>query len=220
MLLKRVLRRAIHDFRLYILRDSFLRELRRWTRENADSTLRLNYPLNSNCTVWDVGGYKGDFAQAVYERFGCEVMVFEPMPSFFTILNKRFAGNAKIKLFPYGLADTSGVFEMYDLEDGSSFYRRTSQKKVEAKLRQVAQVIDETNGEIALIKINIEGGEYNLLPALIKHGIERFRFVQVQFHDFIPGAATMRDSIRATLSLTHREMWCYDFVWESWERKS
>jgi hypothetical protein len=67
------------------------------------------------------------------------------------------------------------------------------------------------------MKINIEGGEFDLLPAAIDSGlIERIKFIQVQFHQFIPNAIENRLQIHKALEKSHRQMWCYDFVWESW----
>jgi hypothetical protein len=42
---------------------------------------------------------------------------------------------------------------------------------------------------------------------------------QIQFHDFIDDAASMRDKIIDALSKTHKRSWCYTFVWENWRNK-
>jgi len=61
-------------YKLYILRDELALELKRWFKNRGDETLRLDYPeLNENSVVFDLGGYKGDFAQAINEKYGCTV---------------------------------------------------------------------------------------------------------------------------------------------------
>jgi hypothetical protein len=73
---------------------------------------------------------------------------------------------------------------------------------------------------VDLVKINIEGGEYDLLDHLIAEGlIERIRDVQVQFHDFVPGAEARRAAIRHGLEATHVVTYDEPFVWENWRRK-
>lgn len=52
----------------WLIRDSFQREVRRWFRDKGDSTLRLDYPLNADSIVLDVGGYKGDFSALIHEK--------------------------------------------------------------------------------------------------------------------------------------------------------
>ena len=86
-------------------------------------------------------------------------------------------------------------------------------------MRSIDNVLADLDLEqIDLIKINIEGGEYELLPAILKSGfIDRIKYIQVQFHNFITGADNKREQIRHELEKTHSEMWNYDFVWESWE---
>lgn len=73
---------------------------------------------------------------------------------------------------------------------------------------------------IDLVKIDIEGGEYDVLPQLIETGlISRIRFLQIQFHRFVDGAVQKRENLREHLRKTHTESWCYPFIWESWEAK-
>lgn len=64
-----------------LIQNSFQREVRRWFRDKGDSTLRLDYPLDAESIVLDVGGYKGDFTALIHEKFNCRVFVFEPLQS-------------------------------------------------------------------------------------------------------------------------------------------
>ncbi len=74
--------------------------------------------------------------------------------------------------------------------------------------------------QVALLKINIEGGEYDLLERLLETGlVGQFQHLQVQFHRFVPDAEKRRDFIRTGLAHSHEERWCYPWVWESWTLK-
>ena len=220
-LLRGVRSRLEHFWRLYVLRDQFYRTVTKWFADDGDATLRLDYPLDASSVVFDVGGYRGDFADAIFKRFGCRVFIFEPVSDFYQRCLERFRGNDAIKCLNYGLARTTGFFQIHLAEDGSSFELDSGSGLAEtAQSRSITEVVDELGvGVIDLIKINIEGGEFDLLPAMIDSGlVKRTRHIQVQFHNFIDGAQAARDSIRRSLALTHREKWCYPFVWESWER--
>ena len=75
-------------------------------------------------------------------------------------------------------------------------------------------------GEIDLMKINIEGGEYEFLEYLLDTGLAvKIKNVQVQFHDFVPNAETRTKSIQERLSQTHSLTYQYEFVWENWRVK-
>lgn len=203
-----------------VLRDPFLLAVKRWFRDNGDNTLRLVYSLNSDSVVWDVGGYHGDFAAQINQRYSCQVFVFEPMPAFYSQCAARFDGKEHIKCLKFGLSDKAGWFDISDNADASSFVRGNGAGE-QAELRPVIEMFDELGVScVDLLKINIEGGEFEVLPALIHAGlIERVRYIQVQFHNFVPGATAKRDAIRTALAKTHVEMWNYPFVWESWELK-
>ncbi|MFN4278858.1 FkbM family methyltransferase [Thermosynechococcus sp.] len=206
-----------------LIHNSFQREVRRWFRDKGDSTLRLDYPLDPDSIVLDVGGYKGDFAALIHEKFNCRVFIFEPVSTFYHICQERFAGNQKITNLNYGLSDTSKVSQIYIAEDASSFYERTSKaSKAVAELRDCAVVFKELAIEkVDLMKINIEGGEYDLLQKLIDSAlVENIRYLQIQFHNFVENSEQKRQDLRSQLTRTHIEMWNYEFVWESWRLKS
>ena len=72
-----------------------------------------------------------------------------------------------------------------------------------------------------LAKLNIEGGEYALLRRLIDtRRIEKFQYLQIQFHLNVPDAKKQYRKLAERLQQTHRLQWRYPFVWESWERRN
>jgi FkbM family methyltransferase len=208
---------------LLLMGDPFAHAVRRWFRDDGEKLLRLNYPLTDQSVVFDVGGYKGEWASSVNEKFKCRVYVFEPMPRFAKSLKSQFSDNRMIEVFDYGLGAVDGVFELTDAADRSSAFRKSrSANTVTVKCRGLdARLLDSLGvSKIDLIKINIEGAEYALLMHIIDSGlINRINYLQIQFHDFVPDAENMRSKIRDALSRTHRENWCYEFVWESWQRR-
>lgn len=207
-------------YRLHVLRDPFLREVRRWFKDRGDQTLRLDYPLTSESLVIDVGAYRGDFANAIYQRFGCRVLLFEPVVEFYAHCVERFRAIPRIEVYEYGLGAKDASLPIEVKGDGSSFVHLHAPQRW-ASIRCADRVFGELAlDQIDLMKINIEGGEYDLLELLISSGwIRRIRFLQIQFHDFFPEAAMRREAIREKLSASHKEMWNYKFVWESWAAK-
>ena len=212
--------RLVYLYRLYVIRNPFQVNVKRWFADRGDETLRLNYPLDKQSIVFDVGGYLGDYAQAIHRKFGCRVYLFEPVPKFYDQCVSRFSGNPSITCFNYGLSSTSGFFSINLNNNESSFKKAddTGVKEV-AEVRAFPSVVTELGLEnIDLIKMNIEGGEFDLLPSILTSGlIGKVKYIQVQFHDFQADAAVARTRIRSALQKTHREMWNYEFVWESWE---
>jgi len=200
-------------------------EVARWFKDKGDQTLRLDYPLlDSNSIVFDVGGYVGDFANKIHQKYDCKVYIFEPHPKFFKKCVKRFKNNEKIIPLNFGLAHKTGKFRISDSADSSSLYKpeKTGKKVISCEIRGFFEVIEEFEVSfVDLMKVNIEGGEYSLLEHIID--TKRVNVVseyQIQFHDFIDNAVKRRDGIVEGLVTTHERTWCYGFVWENWKSKS
>lgn len=209
-------------YRRHIKREPFLIEVERWFSDRGDETLRLNYPLNAQSIVFDIGGYLGDFAAEIHKRYGCTVYIFEPVAEFHRQCVARFLGNPKIVCLNYGLSSSDGFFNIGLADNASSFDSPHATGAVQrVEVRSVVNCIKELEiVQIDLMKINIEGGEFDVIPALITSGdISRIRHLQVQFHNFIDKAVSRRELIRNDLAQTHDEAWNYEFVWESWSRK-
>lgn len=197
---------------------------KRWSKLRGDETLRLNYPLGPDSVVFDLGGYHGDFSQAIHARYGCTVYLFEPVRAYYDHCVARFQDSPRIHCFNFGLGDGNGTFAISTAEDGSSLYLDAPEQPdaTQAEIRDFHEfVLEQGVKHIDLIKINIEGGEYDVLPRMIRCGfIERIDHLQIQFHDFIPDAPRKRDAIRHEFERTHEEAWCFKFVWESWRRRA
>jgi FkbM family methyltransferase len=190
-----------------------------WVADRGDETRRLDYPLDSGAVVLDVGGYEGRWAERVLERFGCAVHVFEPVPEYAAAIEARLAPRGLARVHRFGLSGTTGEVDFVLSADGSSALRRGGERR-RVRMRAAAEVFGELGlEEVRLMKVNIEGGEYELLEHLLDRGLMPcIVHLQVQFHDFVPRARERMRAIQRRLEATHRLDWQYPFVWESWSR--
>ena len=91
---------------------------------DGDATLRLDYPLAHDSIVFDLGGFKGQWASDIYSRYRSKIYVFEFVPAFAEKIRKRFTGNPDIVVYPYGLgtekveADVQASFPKARTEGG------------------------------------------------------------------------------------------------------
>lgn len=190
-----------------------------WFRDNGDETLRLRYPLSENSVVFDVGGYLGKWSNKIVERYNPRVYIFEPVPEYFSKIKFRFKDNPKVSAFNFGLSNrTSNEIISID-KDSSSVHKKTN-KQATIKIEDITAFISKNKiKRINLIKINIEGGEYDLLKGMIDSGsIKKCDDIQIQFHNFYPCAKKLREEIRKALAKTHFLTYDYPFVWENWRR--
>lgn len=190
-----------------------------WFLANGDETLRLQYKdLNHESIVFDLGGYKGQWSSDIFARYCCEIYCFEPVREFATAIEEKFLRNPKIHVFPYGLAEQTKSATISNSADGSSIFTGNGQENIQ--LIKASTFFKENNiKKIDLIKINIEGGEYDLLDHLIESGsIAMINNLQIQFHNFFPEAKHRMQAIQTNLSRTHAITWQYEFVWENWKK--
>lgn len=171
--------------------------------------LRYEYELNPQSTVIDLGAYQGEWANEIHSRYGCQVTVVEPTEyirayQHGTIINKA-AGAHNGKMSFGGRCYYSSIFE-----DGDHEYECFD-----------VNPFLESYPHIALLKINIEGAEYDLLNHIISAGLhKRISNLQVQFHQIegLPYQHWYKE-IREKLLLTHKLTWHYPYCWENWQLK-
>lgn len=188
-----------------------------WLDVDGDNTLRMDYKLDPSSIVFDVGGYLGDWTAKVFDKFGCEIYVFEPVSRFYEELIARFAGNSKIHLFNFGLAGKSRTEQIALLADSASVFKQDSSSE-QIKLVDISEFLaDHGIKKIDMMEINIEGGEYELLERMIDTGVIKLvQDMQIQFHDFIDNAEDRMLRIQKRLRETHYTTFHYKFIWENW----
>ena len=191
-----------------------------WIQDRGDDTLRLDYDLTPDSLVWDVGAYLGDWTQAISSRYKCRVDSFEPVPDSFEALSRRVTTHVKTWCYNIGLADYTASVCISVNKDRSSTIE-------EKGIRVWCEMIDVfefwrqiQSPPIDLMKINVEGGEYKIIPRMIETGmIEHVKDLQVQFHLVNTESPERYEKIAEELSKTHTCTWRYPFVWENWRLK-
>lgn len=191
-----------------------------WHAIHGDKTLRLRYDLNHKSVVFDLGGYEGQWASDIYGMYQSRIFIFEPYPEYYENIVKRFKHNQDIDVFKFGLSSKDENISLSADADASSVYKKSDQG-VTGKLKNVDDFLNVNKiSHIHLMKINIEGGEYDLLENLISTGrIANIDNLQIQFHDFVPDAEMRMKKIQQGLKKTHKVTYQYPFVWENWQIK-
>ena len=198
-----IIRKIIGRLRQSIFPTDRDRELERWWADGGDEGLRYDYNLKSDSLVIDLGGYKGQWASDMYARYNCRVLVFEPVKSFADNIERRFKNNPRIEVFCLALGKSRRQEIIAVSADGSSVFRDAPDKET-IQFEDVAVFIAEHNiDDIGLMKVNIEGGEYELMPRLFESGlVKRIKHIQIQFHDVESGSETRMKEICNELSKT------------------
>lgn len=207
--------RSIDSARRQIIRD--------WKQQEGETKLRYTYTLDEQATVFDLGGYQGDFASEIYARYRAKVLVFEPHPVYAGHISRRFEKNPEVEVYPFGLGARDEVLLLgTEGESSSTLMIGDKNKAVEAEIKNAKSFLElHEVRKIDLLKINIEGGEYELLEHLLKEDlIGRIENLQIQFHHFVPDAVSRMKAIKKALAETHELTYEFEFLWENWQKKN
>jgi len=211
----------MHRIASYLERSTEDAEMARWFADGGDKTLRLFYDrLNQNALVYDVGGYEGQWASDMYSIYRCHIHVFEPVPSFAENMRKRFVQNSDIVVHDFALSDVTRLSEMKVDKNRSSFFQ-PGDGLIEVRSICAGDFLRKQDITfIDLMKVNIEGSEYDLLEHLIDTGwVNKIGNIQIQFHPFVQNAQRRMRDIQQKLQITHELSYQYLFVWENWRLK-
>jgi hypothetical protein len=146
------------------------------------------------------------------QRFpGVDVEVFEAVVEFAAkILGAR----------AYGLLDRDCRLPVKVAGDASGAFGAVASAAVTGSVEcEFRDVVSEMGGRfVDVMKLNVEGGEYDILDRMLATGVMRqVGSLLVQFHGFVPGAERRRQGIIEGLAGTHVRRWCEPWVWERWD---
>lgn len=189
-----------------------------------DDYERVDYPLDQNSIVFDVGGFVGNWAQQIWDKYHCRIHIFEPVQEHVDILRRKFEGDAcrsSITIHNVGLSNVDEQLNINVAGDRSSVFMANDGDRIETiQLVGAVEYIEKLGiRRINLMKINIEGGEYQLLERLISTDfIKNIDDIQVQFHTFTPDMEQMCNLMRIELAKTHHLTYQFIPWWENWRR--
>jgi FkbM family methyltransferase len=180
------------------------------------------FPIGPGCVVIDVGAYVGEWTAAISDRYTPTIFAFEPTSEGTGELDRVAAVRPNVHVLRYGLGRRDEVVSFALAGPGSSAFEAAGAYGVsEERLRDVVGVFDELGlDHVDLMKVNIEGGEFDLFERLIE--ADRLRAIDlllIQFHEWHPDAYRRRRRIRGHLAESHEEIWDFPWIFECWRRR-
>lgn len=210
-------------YHAYVLKDPAALIARDYLNKNRQMDYRHRFVFEPNPIIFDCGGHNGDWTfkmSKMYSDMNPNIYVFEIVGSFVGHLKRRFKSNSGIHVFGFGLGAEDKTIEFSVSDIATSVYSKEPRSETEfGKIRDVVDFLNEYSiRKIDLLKMNIEGGEYELLDRLITSGaIRKCKNIQIQFHNYGEWSVLKRDQLKSELRKTH--ICTYDFEWtfEGWQ---
>jgi FkbM family methyltransferase len=193
---------------------------RQYLKEDPNEMKVVTFPsLNPASLVVDVGGYTGDWAQRIYSRYSCHIDIYEPHPILSRRAKANFEPNKKVRVFEIGLSNINGMTELFGDDRGASLVKDRLRESHIVNIFKASEIFNRRyESGIDLLKLNVEGAEYKILPDLIKnYDMRKINDILIQFHRNSPDYNSQRDKIWAGLSITHSPVFNYDYIFEHWK---
>ena len=108
----------------------------------------------------DIGGYHGEATRWVRKMYDSFCVIYEPNPEWFKMCLEEFKYDWKVKVFPYALGKGNRVAFLSQQDDGSNIY---SLEGIQIQVKDANEVL---KFKPTVIKMNIEGAEYEVLETL------------------------------------------------------
>ena len=152
------------------------------------------FNLNKNSLIIDIGANQGEVSQYFLDQFSCKIEAYEPNPHAFEKLSNRFRYNNNVKCYNKGVSTNHSNRKLYHHKDydinnlvyshASSFLN--NKENVDVNNYTLVETISinyllDKHKFIDLIKIDIEGYEYKILPDLIKNK-NKIKYVLCELH--------------------------------------
>ena len=189
---------------------------------DGGNSLLLDMPVTTGSYVIDGGGYQGEWTSGMITRYGCKSQVFEPVPAFAESCKTCFKHNSLVQIHQVALGCADRKIALNFFENGTSEFRfnASPDQQIDADVVDIARIFDYIAGRVACLKLNIEGGEYDVLERMLQtHNVDLCDSLLIQFHRQPEGYEERYKNIITALHNTHIHSWCYEMVWEKWVRK-
>lgn len=143
-------------------------------------------PLTKDSVVVDAGAHRGEFSAEIIRRFGCRCHLVEANPRLVETL--MMARAESITTAALGGRDGRGMLHVSENPEASSLFDAgAATTSVEVETISLATLMRRLGlTRIDLLKLDIEGAEFDLIAATPDQILQRINQITVEFHDFKP----------------------------------
>lgn len=151
-----------------------------------------HFDIKKGDVVIDLGANVGEVSEYFLSK-GAHVYAYEPNPYAFDVLTQRLSANDNIKIFQKAVSDAKGKSHLYLHQEhaasevtyaqGSSLEQdkeNVCQDSIEVEVEDIKEILKAFD-HIALLKIDIEGGEYRIIDDILEN-ISKIDFVLLELH--------------------------------------
>ena len=178
----------------------------------------FDWPIKPESTVVECGAFHGRWALEIMQRANPTLHMFEPQMWLEPELKSTFKGWSKAYVHMYGLGTETRQARLWEVgNDGATFVNNTDARD-EGQVFDIREIgitfYDLGLNAIDLMLINIEGGEYTLIPHMFAKQIFP-KWLMVQMHLKFGDEHDLCQKIEQH----YKMLWDYGSILRAWERR-
>ncbi len=197
-----------------------LTDTSRWFLLNKEKS-KYSMHLKQGGLILDIGSFLGDYTSLVQKRNPQLIFwLFEPIAYHFNVCRDKFKDNENVTVYQHAVSADGRSLKMQLNGLRSKHQPSIFADGLSVPSRSIQEIFDSVK-EVELMKMNIEGMEYECLEQLIRtKSLSKSKYLLIQFHNFEADSQNRRDAIRESLEIDYTYIFKFDWMWELWARKS
>lgn len=178
----------------YVLQGKYIivnqiKKDKQWLGNSYGGFYVANGSLSINSIVYSIGiGEDVSFDLDIIEKYNCKIFAYDPTPKSVNWVNKNISNN-NFNFFPTGISQEKGSRLFYLPKDNKhvsgsleKIFTVNEEMAVELEFDTLKnQMIKNNHKKIDLLKMDIEGSEYDVIDSILNEKIEIDQIL-VEFH--------------------------------------
>ena len=191
----------------------------KWFLFNRDKLI-FDIKLKQEGLVLDIGSYLGEYTKRVLGKNPkMTFWLYEPIPSYFNACVNKFINRENVVVYQTAVSADGRDFQMQIDGLRSRQGSNTSSEGVPVDSVSIQEIFDSVS-EIELLKMNIEGMEYECLEQLVRtNTLIKAKFLLIQFHNCEKDSQERRNALRMAIARDFNNIYTFEWIWELWIRK-
>ncbi len=204
---------------LKLLTKDGLTDASKWFLLNREK-LKYDIDLKAGGIVLDIGAYKGQYTKKMLAKNKDMVFwLYEPIAAYFQICQNLFLDEKSITIYQAAVSANGRDFQMEIDGLRSRHSPGNLADSVSTTSIDIQNIFDSAK-EFELLKMNIEGMEYECLEKLINtNSLIKAKYLLIQFHNFEDQSPYKLEKIHENINKDFTNIWKYEWTWELWKRK-
>jgi FkbM family methyltransferase len=183
--------------------------------------LKYSLDLAEEGIVIDIGAYKGNFTLNLLRKNPkLTFLLYEPILEYYNVAKDKLGHQRNVIINQKGVSSDGRKIQLLDEGLRSRQIVSPNNENLEIHTHSILAIF-EIDSRIELLKMNIEGMEYECLEILIKNDkLKLAKNLLIQFHNFENTSEDRYMAIRDKLNVEYDCVFSYKWIWELWKRKT